>query len=66
MRPPHQLEASRGDTCPFLKFNIHRNQKLRCASTREVTATAVLPPSFVGEVAAMCCFKLPDACGGNL
>ena len=50
----------------FLKFNIHRNQKLRCASAREVAATAVLPPSFVGEVAAMCCFKLPDACGGNL
>ncbi|KAH0922561.1 hypothetical protein HID58_022579 [Brassica napus] len=49
----------------FLEFNIHRNQKLRSASAREVAATAVLPPSFVGEVLAMCCFKLPDACGAS-
>ncbi|KAH0893090.1 hypothetical protein HID58_055519, partial [Brassica napus] len=48
----------------FLEFNIHRKQKLTSASAGEVAATAVLPPSFVGEVAAMCCFKLPE-CGGS-
>ncbi|WZZ65662.1 hypothetical protein YC2023_077032 [Brassica napus] len=30
----------------FLEFNIHRKQKLRSPSSEDVTATAVLPPSF--------------------